>query len=301
MPQFRTVSVSDITSFIDSHKKVIKDPKARITGFKPISAARSGDLTFITKVSDDYLSLALRSEATLIIVPEGFEGSLAGCKASLIFAKKPRLWFIRCVAQFVRSERLQGVHPTAVTESRLSGKGIYVGPNVYIGKNVTIGDGTVIQGGVQILDGVSVGSDVKIKPGAIIGADGFGFERTEDGNLERFPHIGGVVIEDQAEIGANTCVDRGTLDRTVIGFGTKVDNLVHVGHNAKIGRNCLIAAGSVICGSEVGDNCFVGVGARVKQKVRIGRNVVIGMGAVVLKDVPDNATVIGVPAHLLVK
>lgn len=294
-----TTNVSDIVSFIGATKTRIKEKYARtrITGFRPISVASEGDLAFISTPSPDNLSLVRGSGATLVIVPKEAEASLLRCKTNLVFVDNPRLWFLRCVRKYTKKARFTGIHETAILETRSLGKDIYVGPGAYVGRDVRIGDRTVVCGAVQIHGDVSIGREVEIKPGAIIGTDGFGFERAEDGSLERFPHIGGVVIEDQVEIGANTCVDRGTLTNTIVGFGSKIDNLVHIGHNAKIGRNCLIAAGSVICGSEIGDNCFVGVGARVKQKVKIGRNVVIGMGAVVLKDVPDDTVVVGVPAH----
>ncbi|HYB75501.1 MAG TPA: UDP-3-O-(3-hydroxymyristoyl)glucosamine N-acyltransferase [Nitrososphaerales archaeon] len=301
MRQLHPVRVSDITSLVNGGKKVVTDPTAEITGFKPISVAGIGDLAFISTPSPENLSLVLGSKATLIIVPTQAETFLSKSRTSLIFVDNPRLWFLRCVGRYTNEVEPTGIHETAILETRNLGKDISIGPTAYVGKDVRIGDRTFVGSAVQIHGDVSIGTDVRIKSGAIIGTDGFGFERTEDGALERFPHIGGVVIEDQVEIGANTCVDRGTLSSTTIGFGSKIDNLVHIGHNARIGRNCLITAGSVICGSEIGDNCFVGVGARVKQKVRIGKNVVIGMGAVVLKDVPDDTTVIGVPARALAK
>lgn len=301
MPKVTNARLSDIVSFVKATKTKIKerDQGAKITGFKPISAASEGDLAFISTSSPEHVSSALNSNATLIIVPTEAEEPLAECRASLVFVDNPRLWFVRCVEKYTAKPRPTGIHPTAILESRHLGKHVFIGPGAYIGKEVRIGDRTAVSSGAQIHGDVSIGRDVVIKPGAIVGTDGFGFERAEDGTLERFPHIGGVVIEDQVEIGANTCVDRGTLSNTTIGFGTKVDNLVHIGHNAKIGRNCLIAAGSVVCGSEIGDDCFVGVGARIIQKVKIGRNVFIGMGAVVLKDIPDDTVVVGVPARPL--
>jgi UDP-3-O-[3-hydroxymyristoyl] glucosamine N-acyltransferase len=108
------------------------------------------------------------------------------------------------------------------------------------------------------------------------------------------PHLGYVVIEDGVHIHNNVCVDRGVIGSTIIGAGTCIDNLVHVAHSVKIGKNCLIVAGAVIGGStEIGDNCFIGINASIKNKLKIGKNVTIGMGAVITKDVPDGATVVG--------
>jgi len=303
MPNAAAPRISDLVAFVGAKETKIKprDEKIRITGFKPISAAEKGDMAFIAKPSPQYVSAAMSSMATLVIAPLGTEKSLAGCRASLVFVDNPRLWFVRCVQKYVGKTRLTGIHPTAIVESRRLGKQVFVGPGAYVGREVRIGDGGTVSSGAQIHGDVSMGKDVVIKAGAVIGTDGFGFERASDGTLERFPHIGGVVLEDEVEIGANTCVDRGTLGNTVVGFGTKVDNLVHIGHNARIGRNCLIAAGSVVCGSEIGDNCFLGVGSRIIQKVKVGRNVFVGMGAVVLTDVPDDTVVVGVPARPLGK
>ncbi len=129
---------------------------------------------------------------------------------------------------------------------------------------------------------------------AVIGKDGFGYVREEDGSLFKMPHGGGVIIEKNVHIGAHTCIDRAVIGNTVIGEGTKIDNLVHVAHGVNIGKHCLIVAGTVIGGStQIGDRCFVGINCSIKNKVKIGNDVTIGMGAIVLSDVPDNTVVKG--------
>jgi UDP-3-O-[3-hydroxymyristoyl] glucosamine N-acyltransferase len=138
-----------------------------------------------------------------------------------------------------------------------------------------------------------------IHPSAVIGTDGFGWIRGPDG-LVKMPHAGNVVIGAMVEIGANTCIDRAVVGSTEIGEYTKIDNLVHCAHGVKIGKNCLIVAGTVIGGStEIGDNCYLGIGCMIKNKVKIGNNVTVGMGAVVLHDIPDGETWIGNPARKL--
>ena len=135
-------------------------------------------------------------------------------------------------------------------------------------------------------------------PNTTIGGTGFGYEKNTDGEFELFPHIGGVRIEKNVDIGANTCIDRGTLGNTIIGAGSKIDNLVHIAHNVKIGRNCAIIAHSMIGGSTViNDNCWVAPSACVRDGISIGSNSIIGLGSVVVKPIPDNEVWAGNPAR----
>lgn len=134
---------------------------------------------------------------------------------------------------------------------------------------------------------VKVGENVSIGPYSVIGKDGFGFAGTR-----RIPHIGGVILEHDVEIGAGCYIDRAKLENTIIGEGTKLDNAVHIAHNCVIGKRNLLCAGVIIGGSAVtGDNCFIGLNATIKDHVRVGDNVTIGAGAVVVKDVPSGQTV----------
>jgi UDP-3-O-[3-hydroxymyristoyl] glucosamine N-acyltransferase len=142
----------------------------------------------------------------------------------------------------------------------------------------------------------------QIHPTSIIGKDGFGWVRDEKGALVKMPHAGNVIIEEEVTIGAHTCVDRAVVGSTIIGKGTKIDNLVHVGHGANVGKHCLIVAGAVLGGScEIGDYSYIGMGALIKNKIKVGKGCIIGMGAVVTKDVPDGETWIGNPARRMEK
>jgi UDP-3-O-[3-hydroxymyristoyl] glucosamine N-acyltransferase len=145
-----------------------------------------------------------------------------------------------------------------------------------------------------LVDCVKFGKNTCIKKGAVVGESGFGFERDEDGAPVRFPHIGGVVLGDDVEIGSNSCVDRGALTDTVIGDRTKIDNLVHIAHNVRIGSDCLIAAGATICGSaHIGDGVWIGPGAVISDYVKVGDGASVTIGSVVVKDVPPHTTVTG--------
>ncbi|MDD5053436.1 MAG: DapH/DapD/GlmU-related protein [Sulfuricurvum sp.] len=153
-------------------------------------------------------------------------------------------------------------------------------------------------GAFDIAEKTRIGKNVRIKPGCVIGEDGFSYERQKGGSLQRFLHYGNVVIGDDVEIGANTTIDGATFGSTIIGNGTKIDNLVHIAHNVVIGDDCLIVANVGIGGGvKIGDRCFIGLGAQIKDGISIGSDCTIGMGAVVLEDVPAGSTVVGNPAR----
>ncbi|MDD2679520.1 MAG: DapH/DapD/GlmU-related protein [Candidatus Omnitrophica bacterium] len=144
---------------------------------------------------------------------------------------------------------------------------------------------------------IKIGSNVVICPGCVIGGDGFSYERQEDNSLQKFWHYGGVEIGDNVEIGSNSCIDRGTFGNTIIGKGTKIDNLVHIAHNVIVGEDCIIVAFAGLGGGvKIGDRCFIGFGALIRDGITIGSDSTIGMGSVVTKDVPEGSIVMGNPA-----
>ncbi len=144
---------------------------------------------------------------------------------------------------------------------------------------------------------VRIGRNCRVHAGAVLGAPGFGYSRAPNGSLIPFPQIGGVRIDDDVEIGANSCVDSGALEATRIGAGTRVDDLVYIAHNVDIGRDCLIMAGAIICGSsQIGDRAEISPGAVVRDKCRVGAAARVGLGAVVVCHIASGATVIGLPA-----
>lgn len=149
---------------------------------------------------------------------------------------------------------------------------------------------------------IIIGKNCYIKPNVIIGREGFNYQKNEKGINKRVTHIGGVRIEDNVDIGSGTAIDRGILNDTCIGSNVKIDNLVHISHNCVIGEGTIIAAGAILGGGvNVGKNCFIGINASIKQRIKIGDNAFIGMGAVVVKDVPSGITVVGNPAKPLKK
>lgn len=167
-----------------------------------------------------------------------------------------------------------------------------IGDNCMIGDNVTIGDRVTIE------QNTIIGKNSRIQSGATIGADGFSYERDEHNfELERFPHIGGVKIGDNVEVSSNCSIARGSLSDTIIGDGTKIGVLGHIAHNVQIGRNCVLASGTIVGGStKIGEACWCGLNCTIKHKVTIGTGVTIGNGSSVIRDISDGEIVEGVPA-----
>jgi UDP-3-O-[3-hydroxymyristoyl] glucosamine N-acyltransferase len=271
------------------------DGSLQVGGVASIGAASKNDLVFVEE--EKYLLRALQSGAGAVIAGE-FAARSAG--KPLLISRHPKLTFARA-ARFLqegsRDGREAGIHASAVVNaSARLGARVAIGERAVIAENVEIGEGTRIGVGCAIARGAKIGRECEIYPnvtiysgtalgdrvmvhaGAVLGSDGFGYVRDpENGRYEKFPQAGKLVIEDDVEIGANTTIDRGALDETRIGRGTKIDNLVHIGHNCRIGQNVVIAAQTGLSGSIVIENDVVlggqvGIGehARIEEGVMLG-------------------------------
>ena len=208
------------------------------------------------------------------------------------------------------------IHPTAVVDVSATignytkiGAGVYIGPNVKIGENVliypnvtildesTIGNHTTIWSGTVIRERCHIGSQCIIHPNATIGADGFGFRPDPERGLVKIPQIGNVIIGNGVEIGANSCVDRGKFSSTIVGDGCKIDNLVQIGHNSKLGKFCIMAGNSGLAGSvTLGNGVIIGGSASIKDHTVIGDGAIVGAGSGVTGDIPAGKTMLGYPA-----
>lgn len=208
------------------------------------------------------------------------------------------------------------IHPTAVVDVSATignytkiGAGVYIGPNVKIGENVliypnvtildesTIGNHTTIWSGTVIRERCHIGSQCIIHPNATIGADGFGFRPDPERGLVKIPQIGNVIIGNGVEIGANSCVDRGKFSSTIVGDGCKIDNLVQIGHNSKLGKFCIMAGNSGLAGSvTLGNGVIIGGSASIKDHTVIGDGAIVGAGSGVTGDIPAGKVMLGYPA-----
>lgn len=282
-----------------------------ITGLSGIESAKLGDLTFAT--DDDKLTEAENGNASCVLTYNSARRS----SKPLIRVVNPKLSFLVVYnAMHAKEERQAFVHSQShVAESAKIGKDVWVGPHVSIEDDVVVGDHTVIEANsvikrnseigafcriypnVTLYENTKLGRNVTLHSGAVIGSDGFGYVK-DKGKIYKFPQLGRVIIEDDVDIGSNTTIDRGSLSDTVIGAGTKIDNLCQIAHNVKIGKNVLMAALCGISGSStIGDNVMMGGQAGVADNVKVGNNVTIGAKSAVIGNIPGNQVVWGIPAR----
>jgi len=286
-------------------------PDTEIKGLNGIEQAGPGELTFVS--NPKYASSAKTTRASAVIVGEDFPA----IPAPMLRAKNPYLSFARALELFHKPAKYApGVHPTAVVDtSARIGKGAHVGPYVVIGENVEIGANAVLLAHVVIYRGVKIGDDffahahsvvrencclgnnVLLQNGVVIGGDGFGFAKTAEGHWHKIPQPAPVVIEDDVEVQANSCIDRASVGETHIGRGVKVDNLVQVGHGTTVGEDALLCAQVGLAGStEIGNRVILTGQVGVVGHCKVGDNAIVTPQSGVAADIPAGALVSGAPA-----
>ena len=275
------------------------DMTSEVNGFCSLQCLKDHSITWIKQSSNltPEIALNLRNRQNLFIVTGDKE--LVEDNQNYLVVENPKAVFFNILSYFFKKERETLISEDAVIKTDQIGKNVSIGHHCYIDSNVVIGDGTVIGNHVSIDSPCVIGKNVIIYSGVVIGTDGFGYFKENNKN-RKVPHFGGVSIGNDVEIGANTCIDRGTIEDTVICDNVKIDNLCHIGHNVYIGENSLVTALTVLGGScKVEKNSYIGIGSVVKNHIEIGENALVGMGAVVTKSVLDNKVVAGVPAKTL--
>lgn len=300
--------IADIVAFLREQQLSTRDiagsaPRA-IEGVARDHEAVAGELAWISRKNLDREPRRWqRFGGSFLILPEQAVVDSA-CAFTVALCADPKLAFIRVVGHFFAALShidlpQQGQAPIAADAQigrgvRL-GAGCVIGPKVRLGDGVSIGPNTVLAN-CEVAEGVSIGCN------CTIGLPGFGYEKDQDGVYWRFPHLGGVRIEAGVEIGSNTCIDRGSLGDTVIGAGSKIDNLVHVAHNVVLGRNTVVIANTMLGGSvSVGDGAWLAPSVTIMNQASIGEGATLGLGAVVLKDVAPRQVIVGNPGKVLEK
>ena len=305
------LSVADIAQIIRG--ELVGDGGLKISGCSGIQEAKEGEITFLA--NPKYLSQAETSKAFAIIIPR--QMSLPG--KTVIRVDNPSFAFTQVLNHFIEqlpSTHPKGVHPTAIIAPNAKlGKNVAVGPYAVIESDVVIGDGAVIYGhcyiahgasigsnvlfysGVNIREGVVIANRVIVHNGTVIGSDGYGYV-TVEGKHVKIPQIGTVVVHDDVEIGANVTIDRARFDKTEIGEGTKIDNLVHIAHNVTIGKHCLIVAQAGISGSsKLGNYVILAGQVGVVGHLTIGDGVIVTAQSGVSRSIKAGEQVFGSPAQ----
>lgn len=293
---------------------IVGDKQATVHTVSSIEEGKAGSLAYLT--NPKYEPFLYTTQASIVLVNRSFTSSqpvaatlirvddAGACVLKLLEmynAAKPRKEGISRLASIAESARVGEkcyIGDFTVVERGVEiGAGCQIYPQVYLGDGVRIGEGTILYPGVKIYEGCVVGRNCILHAGAVIGADGFGFMPNAEGGFDKIPQLGNVIIEDNVEIGANTCIDRAKTDSTIIRRGVKLDNLIQIGHNVQIGENTVSSAQTGIAGtSKVGSNCFLAGQVGIADHVTIGNNVKVGSKSGLDKNVPDNEIRFGYPA-----
>ncbi|PIR32159.1 MAG: UDP-3-O-(3-hydroxymyristoyl)glucosamine N-acyltransferase [Alphaproteobacteria bacterium CG11_big_fil_rev_8_21_14_0_20_44_7] len=275
---------------IDSSAKDVE-----VRDLAPLHIADSGHLSFFDNAK--YLEQFQISNATACIVHPKFKNKAKEGMILLESAEPYNAYALAAQLFYTPLDKSGKIHPTAVIEpDAIIGEGCSIGAFTYIGRQVVVGDDTIIGSNVTITS-ARIGRNCIIHSGARIGQDGFGFAHGKGGHI-KVPQLGGVIIEDDVEIGANTTIDRGSGPNTEIGQGTKIDNLVQIAHNVVIGKYCFIVAQVGIAGStKIGDYVQIGGSAAINGHIKIGNGAKIAATSGVMRDVQTGATVVGAPAR----
>ena len=290
------------------------DPTVRIVRVAALDRAGPEELSFFA--NPRYQSEFTRSRAGIVLVSPELADEAGAPACRILVAKPQEAMLLVLPALYPEPPKEQGIHPSAVIgrgarlgagvaigahsvigEDAVLGDGVVIGPLCDVGRGVTIGADSHLVSAVTLYPGTTLGARVRLHAGVRVGSDGFGYVPSASG-IQKIPHVGRCILEDDVEVGANSTIDRGSIADTVIGAGTKLDNLVMIAHNVRLGRMCLVAAQTGIAGStRLGDGCMVGGQVGVTGHLELGNNVKLGAGSGVMDDVPDGEMWSGSPAR----
>ena len=308
------LSAKKIAELLDG--KIEGDSKVEVSRLSKIEEGKSGSITFLA--NPKYTHFIYTTKASIVLVKNDFVAEHE-ISAVLIFVEDAYQSFAKLLEIFNQIKfNKSGISPQAfISKEATIGENVYVGefayigenaeignnvkiyPQAFIGDNSTIGDNSIIYSGVKIYSDNIIGNNCTIHSGTIIGADGFGFAQKCDNNYMKVAQIGNVIIEDNVEIGANTCIDRATLGSTIIRKGVKLDNLIQIAHNVEIGENTIIISQTGIAGStKIGKNCMIGGQVGIVGHLKIADNVKIAAQSGIQKNIlEEGVTLQGSPAY----
>lgn len=279
--------------FIFDVSEMDKNYNFEIYNASTIGNPKNNTILFLKKNSQDLLEKLKDIKNSVLIILEGLDAENLKENNLVIYDKNPRLKYALLLTEILKKNKRE--YKMFFKDGYYYGENLEVGeeaiiePFVKIGNNVKIGKNTLIKSGVKIGDNVEIGENCYIRENSVIGGEGFGIEKDEEGRTFRIPHIGGVKIGDNVEIGALTTVCSGTIEVTQVHDFAKIDDHVHIAHNVIISKGVMVVAGSVIGGStKIGKNSWIGINSSVKNGIELGENITLGMSTIVVKSVGDN-------------
>ena len=303
-------SAQQIASFVQG--EIVGDANVTVNTFAKIEEGKPGSITFLS--NPKYEHFIYDTDASIVLVNRDFIPEKP-IKATLIKVDNAYETLAKLMTLYEQSKtQNKGIASTAIiAKSAKIGKDVYIGayavidddvvigdntqiyPHTYVGKNASVGEGSLIYSGVNIYHDCQIGNHVTLHSGVVIGADGFGFAPTPEG-YNKIPQIGNVIIEDNVEIGANTCVDRATMGSTIVHKGVKLDNLIQIAHNDEIGANTVMAAQAGVAGSaKVGEWCVIAGQVGITGHLTVGNHVILGPQSGIISSIKDNSRLIGSP------
>jgi len=303
-------SAQQIASFVQG--EIVGDANVTVNTFAKIEEGKPGSITFLS--NPKYEHFIYDTDASIVLVNRNFVPEKP-IKATLIKVDNAYETLAKLMTLYEQSKtQNKGIASTAIiAKSAKIGKDVYIGayavidddvvigdntqiyPHTYVGKNASVGEGSLIYSGVNIYHDCQIGNHVTLHSGVVIGADGFGFAPTPEG-YNKIPQIGNVIIEDNVEIGANTCVDRATMGSTIVHKGVKLDNLIQIAHNDEIGANTVMAAQAGVAGSaKVGEWCVIAGQVGITGHLTVGNHVILGPQSGIISSIKDGSRLIGSP------
>lgn len=294
----KNIKINKILEFLDSidiKYKFNGNLNDVITNYSSLYEYKSNTITWAREFFN--LEKYLNCDIKCIILPNSC-GEKELYFENIIYTDNPHKVFFYILDNFFTDKNIHLLGSNNVISSKAKiGYNVNIGNNCTIEDGVEIGDNTIILNNVVISKSVKIGSNCVIKSGAVIGEYGLGYIKEDDGSYRRVPHLGSVIIGNNVDIGANTTIERGVMEDTVIDSGVKIDDLCQISHNVKIGKNTMIVVNTSIYGSvKIGQECWI-ASSIIRNQVVIGDNVTIGMGSVVTKDISSNMVVYGNPAR----
>lgn len=297
------ISIKDILSYLEKSNfeyKFLGNENLIINKYSTLSNVKNNSVTWIKDAKRYNKNIFDDVKNTLVVSNEIKDVVLSSKNLSFIFCKNPKEVFFSILKNFFEQEKYEDyIGVNSVVETKLIGNKVYIGHNCFIGKDVIISDNVIIKNNVSIEGRVVIGENSIIHSGVVIGSDGFGYFQNSEGRNIKVPHYGGVIIGKDVEIGANTCINKGTLEDTIIGDNVKIDSFCHIAHNVVVNENTVIVGKASIAGSTIiGKNSWIGPHSVISNGLTVGDGCHIGLGSVVLSNLEDNVKVFGNPARI---